>query len=130
MNITAIKPQVDTANIPIEQLSGNTQISKQDKVAELSRRFEAVMLRQMLSESQKTVFKSKFSDDSVASSIYKDMNITQMAESISKSDTFGLSKSLKQQLIHQVAPETKDQTNSISGVTNGQHAILTQSREK
>jgi Rod binding domain-containing protein len=44
------------------------------------------------------VIKSKFSEDSTSSSIYHDMVTTRLADSISKSGSFGLAKTFDQQL--------------------------------
>jgi hypothetical protein len=51
MEIAPIK----AADVPIEQLAGNSKISDRDKVAEVSRQFEAVLLRQILQETRKSV---------------------------------------------------------------------------
>src|ERR1700674_3537492 len=102
MDISSIKPHVNPADLPVEQVASNPTLTEEEKVGELSRQFEAVLLRQILSEAQKTVIKSKYSDDSLASGIYQDMTTKQLADSISKSGNFGLAHSLSQQLAHQL----------------------------
>ena len=82
----------------MENLAGNSQLSQQEKLGEVSRQFEAVLLRQILQNAQKTHFASKFSGDSATSGIYQDMVTMQLADSISKSGTFGLAQSLEKQL--------------------------------
>jgi Rod binding domain-containing protein len=60
----------------------------------VARQFEAILLRQILQSTQKTVIPSKFSDNSTAASIYHDLVTHQLADSISKSGTVGLAKTL------------------------------------
>ena len=104
MEIGGIKsPAVNAADVPLDQLATNSALSETSKVAELSRQFEAVLLRQILSESQKPVFKSKYSDNSTASQIYRDMTVQQLADSISRSGALGLGKTLSQDLTKQLS---------------------------
>jgi len=104
MNISPIPTQsqspVDTSNIPVEDLAGNKRLTEQQKIAEASRQFEAIMLRQILSESQKPVITSEFTDNSTAAGIYQDYITNTLAESMSKSGTLGLAKVFEQQLSH------------------------------
>jgi len=102
MDIPAIQPKVNAADIPLERLAGNSALSQQDKIAEVSRQFEAVLLRQILSEAQKTTFKSKYTDDSTASSVYRDLTVQQLADCMSKSGALGLAKSLSKELTRQL----------------------------
>lgn len=90
---------------PIEQLAGNKTLSESEKVAQVSRQFEAVLLRQILGSARKTVFKSKVNEDSLTSGIYQDMVTDQLAESISRSGSFGLARSLQSQLQHQLGTD-------------------------
>ena len=92
---------IDLSNVPLENLASSTQVDQKDKIAEVSRAFEAVLLRQILQESQKPSFKSKLSGDSATDGIYHDMVVNQLAESISKSGSFGLAKHLAGQLQRQ-----------------------------
>jgi peptidoglycan hydrolase FlgJ len=102
MDIGAVKPKA--SQIPLENLAGNPNVSQGDKVREASRQFEAVLLRQILSEARKTVVSSTANTKSSSAGIYDDMINNQMADSISKSGSFGLAKSLQAQLVHQVLP--------------------------
>lgn len=101
MNISAASFPANASDIPIERLSGNTTLSEQQKVAETARQFEAVLLRQILTEAQKPMIKSKLSDNSTTSSIYRDMVGNQLADCISKSGMVGLASSLSEQLMRQ-----------------------------
>ena len=98
MNIPTIQPHVVASEIAPERLAKNPQLTEQQKIGEASRQFESILLKQILDSSQKTVIKSKFAEDSTSSSIYHDMVTTRLADSISKSGSFGLAKTFNQQL--------------------------------
>jgi Rod binding domain-containing protein len=102
MEISATVSHVKAAELPLDRLAKNSQLSEQEKVGELSRQFEAVLLRQILADAQKTVFHSKYTDQSTAGGIYQDMITNQLANNISKSGTFGLAQSLNSQLTHEL----------------------------
>ena len=73
-------------------------------MAEVSRQFEAVLLRQILQETRKSSVSPSSSADASASGIYDDMINNQLADSISRSGSFGLARSLQGQLARQVLP--------------------------
>ncbi|HUI06940.1 MAG TPA: rod-binding protein [Verrucomicrobiae bacterium] len=102
MEVNTIKSHVNAADLPLEQLATNHALTEPSKIEELSRQFEAVLLRQILSEGQKTVFKTKYADDSTASQIYRDMTVQQLADSISRSGAFGLAGTLSKDLTRQL----------------------------
>lgn len=103
MEIASIQRQVQAAELPLDRLAGSAQITEAEKVAEVSRQFEAVLLRQILGEAQKKVFASSMNPESVASGVYQDMITARLAESISRSGAFGLATSLQHQLQKAVA---------------------------
>jgi peptidoglycan hydrolase FlgJ len=105
MNVFALQPHVNAADIPIQNLAANPNLSEQEKVGEAGRQFEAVLLRQILSEAQKTTFKSKYSDDSMSGSVYRDMTVQQLADKISRGGGLGLAQELKNELAKQL-PQT------------------------
>ncbi|HZL14450.1 MAG TPA: hypothetical protein VFC85_09965 [Verrucomicrobiae bacterium] len=117
MNITPIQSPIDAANVPVEELAGNKSLSEQQKIAEASRQFEAIMLRQILSESQKPVITSEFTDNSTAAGIYQDYITNTLADSISKAGTFGLSKIFEQQLSHPVSKNNQAEKNGVASVS-------------
>ena len=90
----------DLANVRLEDLAGNKHLSEQQKIAEASRQFEAIMLRQILSEAQKPVITSEFTDNSAAAGIYQDFTTNALADSMSKAGTLGLARVFEQQLSH------------------------------
>jgi Rod binding domain-containing protein len=102
MDIPALQPRhLDPANLPLDRLAASTQIDQQAKVGEVSRAFEAVLLRQILQECQKPAFKSKLTGNTATDGIYQDMVVNQLAENISKSGAFGLAKHLTRELQRQ-----------------------------
>jgi Rod binding domain-containing protein len=92
---------IDLSNLPLDRVAASTQIDQKEKVRQVSRAFEAVLLRQILQESQKPAFKSKLTGNSATDSIYHDIVVNQLAENISKSGSFGLAKSLAGELQRQ-----------------------------
>jgi flagellar protein FlgJ len=115
MEITALRNHPKADDLAPEQLAGNKLLSEQEKIHEASRQFEAILLRQILETTQKPVIKSKFSDNSTAGSVYRDMVTSQLADSISKSGAFGLAKTFEQQL--QFA-KGHGAANGVGGVTS------------
>jgi len=103
MKIHSPHPHVQASQLPLESLAGNPNISDDDKVAEVSRQFEAVLLRQILQQARKPGVAA--SSPSLSSDVYSDMINQQLAQSISRSGAFGLAKSLQGQLAHQVLPQ-------------------------
>jgi Rod binding domain-containing protein len=104
MQIPALQPQlpIKLTGIPAEDIARNTQVADQEKVHELCRQFEAVLLRQILNDAQKTVIQSSLTPKSSAHDLYQDMSVNQLADSISRSGSFGFARSLEQELTRQV----------------------------
>src|SRR5215203_6034784 len=94
MNISLIPRAANVEGIAIEKLAGNATLSDQDKLGEASRQFEAVLIRQILTNARKPVFTTSLKDQSASAGIYDDMVTGQLADSISRSGDLGLAKSL------------------------------------
>jgi Rod binding domain-containing protein len=90
-----LRRQVQAADVPLDRLASSTQLDDKSKVAEASRQFEAIFVRQILSEAQ-----SSGHGKGVASGIYQDMITTQTAENISRSGGLGLARCFQNQLSH------------------------------
>ena len=95
-------PKVRASRLPLECLANNPTLSEAEKVAEVSRQFEALLLRQILNDAYKTKFASSWNPPSVAKDIYQDMITTQLADSISQSGKFGLASGFQRQLTRPV----------------------------
>lgn len=104
MDVPPIHSNDQAADIPPEDLLSNKQMSQDEKLGEIARQFEALLLRQILADTQKTVIPSEFADNSTAASIYQGLATEQLANSISKSGTLGLAKLLQTQLTRQLPP--------------------------
>ena len=98
MEISALKPNVNASDLQIEKLAGNSHASERQKVDAVSREFEAVMLRQILTDATKKIFSSDTDPESSSDGIYKDMITNTLADSISRSGEFGLARSLAKHL--------------------------------
>lgn len=98
MQIAPVTSQLVASDIPPERLANNKTLTEQQKIAEASRQFEAILLRQILSATQKPIIPSRFADNSTAAQIYRDMVTTQLADNISKSGAFGLAQVFEKQL--------------------------------
>lgn len=101
MQIPSFQRQVKASEVPLEKLSNNSKLTQQDKLKEVSRQFEAILLRQVLTEAQKPLVKSKYNNSSVAGEVYRDLITNEMADQISRSGSLGLGHSLDKQLQHQ-----------------------------
>ena len=102
MEISALQSNVRAADLPLEQLANNSHLSPADKVAEASRQFEAVLLRQILTDATKTIFKSSVNPASSSDSIYQDLITNNLADQMSHSGGLGLSRALSKQLQHEL----------------------------
>lgn len=121
MNVSSIQTQnakpstVDASHISVEDLAGNQSLTESQKIAEASKQFEAILLRQFLSEAQKTVIKSNFADDdSSTTGIYKDFVTTQMANSLAHAGGIGLAKTFQHQLTPPTGAKTDTNASKIS----------------
>jgi Rod binding domain-containing protein len=106
MELSALQSNVRAADLPFEQVARNPQLSEADKIGEASRQFEAVLLRQILADATKTVFKSSMNPESSSDGIYQDMITNTLADKISRAGGFGLSRVLNQQLQHELQTDS------------------------
>src|SRR5687768_3076046 len=95
--------KVNPADIPLEKLANSKALTEQQKTSEMTRQFEAVLLRQILTQAQKPMFPSKLAGSGVATSIYQDMMVNQLADNISSSRTVGLAQELEAQFTRQAS---------------------------
>jgi Rod binding domain-containing protein len=121
MNLAPVQlsADIDTSTVPIEDLVGNKHLTQQQKIHEASRQFEAIMLQQIMSEMQKPVITSEFTDDSTASGIYQDYMTNALAQSMSKTDSLGFAKIFEEQL----SPHTSKPNSHVSAMPPENPAI-------
>jgi Rod binding domain-containing protein len=102
MTIAPVQSQsaADAQNVTPENLLANKHLTEDQKIAEASRQFEKIMLQQILSETQKPVITSEFTDNSTAAGIYQDYITETLADSMSKAGTLGFAKVFVEQLTH------------------------------
>jgi peptidoglycan hydrolase FlgJ len=110
MSVSPLTSTIQASSVPFDQLAGNPNVSESDKIKESCRQFEAILLRQILGAARKTIITSPDKQDSTETDIYNDMINNQMADSISRSGSFGLAKSLENQLVRQVLPKAGGQS--------------------
>ena len=87
--------------LDLETLARNPDVSDRDKVAEVSRQFEAYLLRQFIAEARKPMVQSRCNLDAGMHSIHSDMINQQLADSMSKTERVGLAEVLRLQLTRQ-----------------------------
>ena len=125
MEVNPLQRKIVASDIAPEQLAGNPRLTQEQKVAEASRQFEAVLLRQILGESQKTVIPSEFSDNSTAAGIYQDLVTSTLADNISKSGAFGLAKTFEQQLNRPTSADPKTGHSTVLASLSTLHGKVT-----
>lgn len=106
MEIQRLDRAVQASDLPLERLAKSDQVSKEEKIGEAARQFESVLLRQILSQAQKPLFKnSLFPSGGTANAIYQDMITQQLADRISEGGTFGFAAVLKKELTAEYGDE-------------------------
>ncbi len=93
-----------------ERLAGNPHVSQADKIAIASKHFEAILVRQFLTEAQKPLLAPKGQMSGATSEIYRDMMTDTLANQISKSGTLGLARQFQAQF----TPHAKDAAGDVA----------------
>src|SRR4051812_43102721 len=94
-----------TQDISIDSLGSNKTLTEDQKIAEASRQFEAILLRNILQNAQKTSFAPK---KNAVSTIYSDMVTTNLADAISRSHSLGISQTVQRDLTQTERIKAKD----------------------
>ena len=100
MEISNFQRPVRASDLPFEKLAGNANISDEEKVGEVSRQFESVLVRQILTDAQKPMFASK--TPAVSNSVYQDLMTNELADRMTRGGGLGLARSLRQELSHEL----------------------------
>jgi Rod binding domain-containing protein len=111
MECTALQPHVRTAELPFEQIERNPAATDAQKAVEVGQQFEAVLLRQILSDVTKNMFGSMDGTESTTQTIYQDMVVTSLADSMSRAGGLGLGSVLAKQL----QPENQSASAATAG---------------
>ena len=86
-------------HLSIERLAQNNKLTEAEKIGEVARHFEAILLRQFLKEATKPLMSGNEGMNPAQKGIYQDMITNTLADTISKSGKFGLSQVFRQQLL-------------------------------
>ena len=90
---------ISANHLAVEQLAQNNKLTEAEKIGEVARHFEAILLRQFLNEATKPLMGGDEGMNSAQKGIYQDMITSTLADTISKSGQFGLSQMFRQQLM-------------------------------
>jgi Rod binding domain-containing protein len=86
-------------HLAIEHLAQNNKLTEAEKIGEVARHFEAILLRQFLKEATKPLMDQNEGMSVAQKSIYQDMITKTLADSMSQSGQFGLSQAFRHQLM-------------------------------
>ena len=98
MNIQAPTKTHLSEGLSLEQVAHSTKLTEREKITELSKGFEAVLLRNVLENAQKPTLDKKSTSNNATGGIYRDMLSNQTADMISSSGTLGLARQLDREL--------------------------------
>ena len=100
-------------HLAVERLAQNNKLTETEKIGEVARQFEAILLRQFLNEATKPMLSQSEGLNPAQKGIYQDMITNTLAETISQSGEFGLAQAFRHQLtprnLAQVEAETSPQ---------------------
>jgi flagellar protein FlgJ len=102
MNLDPLHRSVAASDLSLEQVAASKQLDEPQKVARASQAFEALLLRQILTEAQKPQFGQTSSSSRTVGEVYQDMISERMAEQIAAGGSLGLARSLGTQLQRQL----------------------------
>ena len=86
-------------HLAMEQLAQNNKLTEAEKIGEVAKHFEAMLLRQFLNEGTRPMLSQSEGMNPAQKSIYQDMITKTLAETISQSGDFGLAQAFRHQLM-------------------------------
>lgn len=105
MNIAALPTHnIRATELPLAKLENNPELTEAEKIKAVGQQFEAVMLRQILTDATKNMFGGGAESQSSTNSIYQDMVTNSLADSMSRSGGLGLATVIAKQLQHECKP--------------------------
>ena len=121
MEIQRLDRAVQASDLPLERLANSDKGSKQEKIGEAARQFESVLLRQILTQAQKPLFKNSLvPGGGTANAIYQDMVTQQLADRISEGGTFGFATVLKRELTAEYGDKATSLDKAAAGKDSAQ----------
>lgn len=100
----------------LKAIANNDAISREQKMVEVGRQFEGVLLKTFLEDALKPMIEGAIDEDSTAHGIYRHFLTDMLADNISKSQSFGFSSALQAQ----VQGGTPSKSVDVSSPTNKQ----------
>jgi len=87
-------------HLRVEQLANDTRLGQKEKLAEIGRQFEAILLRTYLGDAMKPMLGGGIMSgmNEAQKGIYQDMMVNTLADQISHSGQFGLAHMFQMQL--------------------------------
>lgn len=92
-------PSASAAHLAVERLAHSDHLTQQEKIREISRQFESILLRQFLSEAQKPMFGTESEMSGGQKAVYQDMVVNVLSDTISQSGKFGLAQVFERELM-------------------------------
>ena len=105
-------------HLAVEQLAQNNKLTEAEKIGEVSKHFEAMLLRQFLNEGTRPMLSQSEGMNPAQKSIYQDMITKTLAETISQSGDFGLAQAFRHQLMPRNLAEAEAQTKAQADQPN------------
>ena len=66
MDLSPLQPRIRADQLPLERLAENARVREKEKVAEVARQFEAVLLRKILEKARKSMHDDALGESSAA----------------------------------------------------------------
>lgn len=88
---------------PLKQMVHNKNISEQAKLAKASQQFEAMMLKQILEDGLKPLFKGALDTNKGSQGMYQHMITDSLSQELAKSESFGIANSIQHQMENRVS---------------------------
>lgn len=105
MNISPTAAAGITMGRDLDQLK---KLPEGEAIGKLTREFEAIFVREILKNAQKTVIQSSITKEDGAGAIYRDMLVDSLANGIRDAGGLGLAQALERDLTQQVNRTSRD----------------------
>jgi Rod binding domain-containing protein len=92
--LTAIASDTTT----LRNIVHNDTFTEEQKIAEMSRQFESVLVKQFLEDGMKPIFKGMLDESTAKHAMYRSLFTDALANNITQSSNFGFASALQAQL--------------------------------